>query len=485
MQSGYRFRCYPTSAQAHALVRWIGCQRFIYNAKVGEDRYFRAFARKSLQHAGQFAPQDQAYAQFISDVLTPWLREVPSQVLRNGAVRWRQAYARYYRKLAGRPTIQKKHGPQSVWLTSELFAFDLVGTTPAGEAIYRLRVGTSKHPVGEIQYTAHRDHALPASLTLTVDNGHWFLSFSCEDETALPSPQETADWLATFSRQDLKDRAVGLDRGVAVPVMTSRGQRCNISEIQMQRIERKQKLARRWQKRLSRRTKGSANARKAVRRIAAARRYEKDVHQDFAHQTSHAIVSDPSVLLIVFEALGVQRMTRRPKAKQDENGRWQRNGAVAKAGLNRAILSSAWAKTHTYCAYKSHRAGKLSIEVPAHRSSQECSRCGFTHPDNRPTQSEFVCLCCGHVQNADHNASEVIRERGVDHVLSGGYREKDRKKTMRLRKKETVGAGRPEFRSVETSVRHRGGNAPVLGSTKQKGASARNTETHTSTCVAG
>ena len=71
----------------------MGCQRFIYNAKVPEDRRFRAFARKSLQHAGQFAPRDQQYAQFIGEG-PEWLREVPPQVLRNGAVGWKQAYGR-------------------------------------------------------------------------------------------------------------------------------------------------------------------------------------------------------------------------------------------------------------------------------------------------------------------------------------------------------------------------------------------------------
>ena len=45
----------------------MGCQRFIYNAKVPEDRRFRAFARKSLQHTGQFSPRDQQYAQFIGE----------------------------------------------------------------------------------------------------------------------------------------------------------------------------------------------------------------------------------------------------------------------------------------------------------------------------------------------------------------------------------------------------------------------------------
>ena len=86
MQIGNRFRCYPTPKQAQTLLRWIGCQRFIYNAKVGEDRYFRTFASTFLSLTGQHAPLDQQYSQFKTE-LTPWLAEVPSQVLRNGAVK--------------------------------------------------------------------------------------------------------------------------------------------------------------------------------------------------------------------------------------------------------------------------------------------------------------------------------------------------------------------------------------------------------------
>ena len=103
MQIGTKFRCYPTPEQEQTLLRWIGCQRHIYNAKVGEDRYFRRFAQKSLQHTGQHAPIDQQYAHFKTEQ-TPWLSEVPSVVLRNGAVLWKQAYGRYFSKLGGRPT---------------------------------------------------------------------------------------------------------------------------------------------------------------------------------------------------------------------------------------------------------------------------------------------------------------------------------------------------------------------------------------------
>jgi putative transposase len=113
MQVGNKFRCYPTPAQEQTLLQWIGCQRNIYNAKVQEDQYFRRFARKSLQHAGQTVPIDQQYSQFKTD-LAPWLSEVPSVVLRNGAVLWKQAYSRYFSRLGGRPVIHRKHDSQPI-----------------------------------------------------------------------------------------------------------------------------------------------------------------------------------------------------------------------------------------------------------------------------------------------------------------------------------------------------------------------------------
>ncbi|MFH4416582.1 MAG: helix-turn-helix domain-containing protein [Neisseriaceae bacterium] len=77
METGFCFRCYPNLQQQTLLLRWIGCQRYIYNAKVNEDRYFRTFAKKSLALTGQFAPIDSKYSHFKTE-LTPWLKEVPS-----------------------------------------------------------------------------------------------------------------------------------------------------------------------------------------------------------------------------------------------------------------------------------------------------------------------------------------------------------------------------------------------------------------------
>ena len=457
MQTGYRFRCYPTPSRQAILLQWIGCQRFIYNAKVGEDRYYRAFQRKALALAGAFAPIDQEYARFKSREQTPWLYDVPSQVLRNGAVRWKQAYSRFFQKLGGRPTIQRRSGPQSVWLTNELFSFEAVeGTTPE-EVSYRLSIGKGKFPVGVIAYTAHRPHKIPASITLTVDAGHWYVSFNIDDGLPLPTPQEIAAELATWPQAQLRASALGIDRGVAVPVYASTGMRAGLSEVQQQRLRKKERARSRWQRRMARRAKGSSGRRKAAHRVARCHHYARNARLDFAHQTSYRLVECTGVRLLVFEALRVKAMSARPKARKDESGRWLKNQASAKAGLNSRILASAWGKTLVFAQYKAQRRNKLVVPVPPHYSSQECSQCGHTHPENRPTQAEFVCQSCGFRTNADHNASLVIRDRGVALVLSGEFAPQGRKKTMRLRTKVGAGCSEPEPIPAptpgETSVR--------------------------------
>jgi putative transposase len=424
MQIGNRFRCYPTPEQAQTLLRWIGCQRHIYNAKVREDRYFRAFARKSLQHTGQYAPIDQQYAHFKTE-LTPWLFDVPSVVLRNGAVLWKQAYSRYFTKLAGRPVVHKKHGKQSVWLTSELFEFAPKIDQSTGEVTgHQLHVGTKKLPLGILAFKAHKAYQVPASIHISVHAGRWHLSFNYDDGLPEPKEQDTIAWLRQFDEAELLKITIGLDRGVALPVAAGDYQRFEFSAIQKKRLRGQARQKKRWQRRLARRKEGSSGWKKAKARIARHQRYGNDVRHDLAHKTSCAIASDARYKLIVFEDLQVQNMTKRAKPKQDEHGCWLSDGASAKSALNQAILASTWGKTQVFTQYKVRRRGKLVIATPPYQSSQECAACGHIHPENRISQSVFLCQRCGHREHADHNAAQVIALRGVRQLLAGKCAEK-------------------------------------------------------------
>jgi putative transposase len=468
MQIGNRFRCYPTPAQAKTLLQWIGCQRHIYNAKVGEDQYFRRFARKSLMHTGEFAPIDQQYSQFKTD-LTPWLCDVPSIILRNGTVLWKQAYSRYFSRLGARPAMHKKHGKQAVWLTSELFEFTPVVAAETGEiTAHRLNIGTKKFPVGVMQFKAHKDYKVPASLHISIHAGRWHVSFNYDDNAIEPTDKDTTAWLMQFDAQELRAMTVGLDRGVALPLAGSDQQRFDFSEVQEKRLAAQERHKKRWQKRQARRTKGSTRWVKAKRKVGCYQRYGVDVRRDVAHKTSHALAVDPCYKLYVFEALKVKNMTRKTKPKQDEQGRWIKNGARAKSGLNKSILASTWGQTKVFLQYKARRQGKLVIEVPPFYSSQECAACGHIHQDNRISQSEFVCLSCGNTDHADHNAAKVIAMRGVKQLLAGKCAKRESKRCGILKSK--VGAEGSEPMAVtplpigETKVIRLGGNTPAFWS---------------------
>jgi len=172
-------------------------------------------------------------------------------------------------------------------------------------------------------------------------------------------------------------------------------------------------------------------------------------------------------------------MVRRPKAKKDANGKFLKNGAQAKAGLNKSILNSMWGRVVAFVRYKGLKKEKLTIKIPAHGTSQECSHCGHIHPDNRETQAIFSCQNCGLTLNADYNASLVIKKRGIRMLRNGEITVKD-KKTVAFRKQKTnsqIGLGRSESTCEETIVRR------VAGSTRTTQRSMIREEAPTSTAV--
>jgi len=138
-------------------------------------------------------------------------------------------------------------------------------------------------------------------------------------------------------------------------------------------------------------------------------------------------------------------MTKRAKVKKDTAGKYQKNGAAAKTGLNTAILASIWGMIVLFTTYKGLSKGKLTIKTPPPGTSHECSRCGHTHPDNRVKQTLFVCQSCGFAENADFNAARVIKKRGIKALIDGTLSVKQ-KKTVKFTKKQHLGPGLPEVK---------------------------------------
>ena len=464
MLSGVRFRAYPTASMQAALRVWIGHQRFVYNAKVREQDYFNTFARKSLSLVGQKPLPDQAYSQFVTED-SAFLRQVPSQLLRNGAYRFATANARMLKGLGGAPNIKKKHGRQSVMVTSELFRFEDHTDPKTGEIRPHLVLGTKAKPLGRLPFKAHRAFERPKMLSISCEpDGRWFVSFCFEApalEGAAPIVLRTSEELAyEFGlRGDLEAITVGIDRGVALPLATSDAQTFRIADANAQRIAKKEARVQRFQRRLARQALGSKNRNKTKRRIARLRAYGAEVRKDFAHKTSHMLVAS-SAEVFVLEDLKLKNMTAAPAPRWDERGRYTANGAAAKAGLNKALLASALGLVKEFITYKAAQRNKLVLKVFPYNSSNECAACGHTAPENRPSQAQFCCTKCQHTDNADFNAAKVLKKRGIALLVEQKV-VFTKKKTTRVRGKDKVGLVRPEPGASPTPVEN---TSDALGS---------------------
>jgi len=448
---------------ARTLAQWIGCQRVIKNAKHDELPYLLWLRKRAIlspsytdpdpQEAG--FPVDQTFSQFKSD-LTPWLDQVPSQVLRNGATVHYRAWLNHWKNPGHfrRPRRKRRWEGNSVLLTRELFRFLEPG---------RVELGTAAHPVGVLAFVPHREIGTPGSITITRTRyGQWFLSYATD---VLQGPELAKDEarlseLAGLPAGEVETLVEGLDRGIRFHAACSNGA-CYAMEAKAKRkIARLEGRRKHFQRAAARKRKGSRRREKALARSSRCSARIAAIREDFLRKTALGIARQ-APLVMALEDLNLRGMARRAKPRPGPvAGTWLPNGAAAKTGLNKALANAGMGRFRIFLAQALAKMGKMLVLVPAAYSSQECSACGFIHPDNRPDQATFHCLACGSAENADVNAAKVIKKRGIALIRTAGTAGSARRGPAR--------PGRPQGRGA---IRRTGPEGPTAASVKRETSS--------------
>ncbi|WP_278386772.1 RNA-guided endonuclease InsQ/TnpB family protein [Stutzerimonas kunmingensis] len=412
VQTGIRLKAYPTAEQAKSLSQWIGCARVIWNAKCDEDHYLRTFARKYLP-LGTFPEPNKQYSHFKSEE-TAWLKKCPSQLLRNSATIWHSTYMDFLKGRCGRPRNKSRERGNYIWITRELFNIVEI------DGRWELHIGSKTNSLGVLKVRwHHKPKHPPNSIWIRVEHGRWSVSFSYENGQPQPVElQEHLDWLRGAPEHELDKWVVGIDRGVARPIQTPY-RHFKPDDNAIARQEKRERYIKRLQRKLARQIKGSNRRGVTKRRIAGQHRATRNVRDDFLHKASRALVNDSKV--VVLEDLKLKNMSRAARPKQcPETGRWLRNGASAKSGLNRSLLGVGLFKFEQFMRYKMEKANKPMFKVSAYNTSRECAVCGHTHEANRQSQATFHCQSCGHTDNADRNAACVIKKHAIRLIKDSG-----------------------------------------------------------------
>jgi putative transposase len=359
----YRYRCYPTSAQAAVLARTFGCARYVYNwaLRLRTDAYYERQERMS------YAGTSAALTTLKQQPDTAWLNEVSSVPTQQALRHLDRAFRNFFEGRAKYPTFHKKHGVQSAEYTTSAFRWN------AEKRILTLaKMDTPLH----IHWSRPLpDGATPTTVTVSRDTaGRYFVSILLEEEIAPLS--------ATTGQ-------VGIDLGLHDVVVLDSGAKIGNPRF----FQADEKRLAKAQRRLAKKKLGSRNRDKARKKVACVHAHIADRRRDFTHKLSTRIIRENQTICI--ESLHVKALAKHPT-------------------LAKAIHDVGWGEFVRQLEYKAIWYGRTLVKIDKwYPSSKRCHVCGHILDSLKLDIRQWACPECGSVHDRDVNAAQNILAVGL------------------------------------------------------------------------
>ncbi|HZR41387.1 MAG TPA: transposase [Ktedonobacteraceae bacterium] len=381
----FKYRIYANKATTEKLQWVLDCCRELYNAALAERKEAWRMAGKSIDYYEQ--KRDLVEIKEIR----PEYKDIASHVLQDVITRIKRTYDAFFRRIKngekpGHPRFQGRNRYTS-------FCYpDHAGWRLEGKHLHLTKIGT-------VKIKLHRQiEGKIKTLTIKREGEHWYAIFSCEVETEkLPVSYEDA----------------GIDLGITHFAALSDGTFID-NPRHFRKSEKKLASA---QQALSRKKRDSHRRKKASARVAKCHRKIRNQRKDFHHKASRKLVNQYQI--IAFEDLQTKNLMKRPKPKQDENGKYLPNGASAKSGLNKSIQDAGWRTFTEMVSAKAACAGRTVIFVDPFKTSQICSQCLKEGLHKELDERVHTCVHCGVILDRDTNAAVNILRLGHKSTLGG------------------------------------------------------------------
>jgi putative transposase len=374
----FRFRLEPDALQSELFARTAGCCRVLWNLALEQ----RSLAWTNQRRSVGYSPQAGELGDLKAFV--PWMAEAPSHCLQQTLRDLDRAFGNFFSGRAAYPRFKRK-GQRDAFRFPDAKQFrleeDRIFLPKAGWVAFR----KSQEALGRMK-----------QITISRDGDHWYASILCEVEMANPI--------------SVTGPAVGLDLGVTQAITLSTGEVVHLPSVSAAERRRQARL----QRDLSHSKKGSRNRTKARKRLARFQKRVADRRRDAMHKATTKLAKNHS--LIVIEDLQVKNMTDSAKGTVEAPG----TNVRQKSGLNRVVLDRAFGELRRQLEYKSNWYGSHVLAVNPAYTSQRCHECQHREAGNRPSQSVFKCLACGHEAHADVNAALNIRDLGLGIITASG-----------------------------------------------------------------
>lgn len=381
-----KIRLIPTKEQEVLFWKSAGVARWSYNFFLAEqEKHYSEYLANNRE--GKPFIKETEVRKYINNVLKPathsWLKEVGSNVMKQGVKDANEAYQKFFKGFAEKPKFKSKHKSKiSFYVNYESltrkqggFHGEKIGFVKTSEPLPRLPKGG--------KYSNPR---------ISFDGKFWYLSVGYE---------------IAEKQEQLNDLHLGIDLGVKDLAVCSNGRVYkNINKTK--RVKQLEKRLRREQRKLSGmitcNTKGyqcvgkkrypiynkplkeCRNIQKQNYKIRLLHKHLADIRNNYIHQTTCEIVkTKPS--RIVMETLNVK-------------------GMMKNKHLSKAVAQQKFHEFKRQMKYKSKLYGIEFVEADRfYPSSKVCSCCGNIKHNLKLSDRVYKCEHCGTVIDRDFNAS--------------------------------------------------------------------------------
>jgi putative transposase len=390
VNKAFKYRIYPTRKQAGTLQFTLDRNRELYNAALEERKEAYRMSGISISYNDQSAQLPEIKED------RPEYKEIYSQILQDTLKRVDKAFKAFFKrckegKTPGFPRFQGYDRYDS-------FTYPQIEKLK-GKPTVTIENGKVILPkIGHVKVKEHRPlEGKAKTCTIKREGDCWYIVFTCEVEARVKLPYT--------------DLPIGIDMGLKYFMTDSHG-----DVVDNPRFFRKSRgRLKKKQQRLSKRRNKSGRRKRSAQLVGKGHKTVRNQRRDFHHKEARILVE--TFETIVFEDLSMYHMVRKPKPKQDADGKYLPNGAAAKSGLNKSILDAGWGSFIELVKHKAECAGVTVYEVDPRKTSQICSACHKEGEHKDLSIRTHVCVHCGVVLDRDHNAAINILDRGLGRSL--------------------------------------------------------------------
>ena len=372
----YEFRLKPTQQQQQIFEDWLETNRRVYNYALAERKdwyHSRSCQIDSCNLKSEYIiPADTPRPNFASQCKTltqarkelPTLGRVHSQVLQQTLKRLESACTSMWEQGHGFPRFKKKGRMRS-------FVFPQLGKDPLKPKMVKLPM------IGWVKYRSSRE--IPPDATVKQARiikraSGWYVMLALQWDVEVPPVMPHG-------------HAVGIDVGLTNFVATSDGLTLSRPRFFVD-LERKLKSL---QQRVSKKTKGSNNRKKAQKRVSKL--YEKiaNTRSDYHWKLAHHICDTAGMVFV-----------------EDLNFK-----ALAKGMLGKHCLDAGWGSFLTKLEQVCFKRNVFFLKVDSRKTSQICPNCLVETGKKELSERVHQCSECNYCVDRDVAAAMVVKHRGL------------------------------------------------------------------------